>query len=83
MHYSCIHHLYYFKTFLFPNCFLGILVQREIIANASMLVRISPRTDCKSTKIISKSSSIYKKRYAKKQKKRLERLETHIFLVTL
>ena len=28
------HHLYYFLAFLFPNCFLGILVQREIIANA-------------------------------------------------
>jgi len=33
------HNLYYFKTLLFPNCFLGILVQREIIANASLLVR--------------------------------------------
>jgi len=48
------------KRFLFPNCFLGILVQREIIANASS-VRISPRTVCKSTKYISKSSPNYKK----------------------
>jgi hypothetical protein len=39
--------LYYFRAMLFPNCFLGILVQREIIANASSLARISPRTEGK------------------------------------
>ena len=33
-----------------PNKFPTLLAEREIIANASLLVRISPRTDCKGTK---------------------------------
>jgi len=53
--------LYYFKAFLFPNCFLGILVQREIIANASLLVRISPRTACKDTKKFGNKWALSKK----------------------
>ena len=33
-----------------PNKFPTLLAEREIIANASLLVRISPRTDYKGTK---------------------------------
>ena len=33
-----------------PNKFPTLLAEREIIANASLLVRISPRTDGKDTK---------------------------------
>ena len=37
--------------------FPRLLAEREIIANASMLVRISPRTDCKTTNFICISAS--------------------------
>ena len=33
-----------------PNKFPTLLAEREIIANASLLVRISPRTECKDKK---------------------------------
>ena len=48
MHIPAPHYLYYFLAIVIPNCFLGILVQREIIANASLMVSgFLPRTECK------------------------------------
>ena len=41
---------YYLVALLFPRKFPTLLAEREIIANASLLVRISPRTEGKGTK---------------------------------
>ena len=41
---------YYLVALLFPRKFPTLLAEREIIANASSLVRISPRTEGKGNK---------------------------------
>ncbi|MBQ9667946.1 MAG: hypothetical protein IJV45_04275, partial [Prevotella sp.] len=54
------------KAFLFPNCFLGILVQREIIANASFVSSgFLPRIACKFTHF-SRNKARGKKKVAEK-----------------
>ena len=42
-----------------PNKFPTLLAEREIIANALLLVRISPRTDGKDTKFFPYSQRVY------------------------
>ncbi len=41
-----------------PNKFPTLLAEREIIANASLLVRISPRTKCKDNTYFNNNKTI-------------------------